>query len=279
MLCSVHGFVYTPRRCANPSSSHHQSRGEGKEERRGPTALVAEYVTRRRRPRDGGACTVPLTTATRTHVRALTAERRGGTPRQDPGNECALQSRPLAGCSVPSPRRRSACTRARRQRYLAWPSPYPPPPHLGPAPASPSGWLWLLPKARRPAPPPPPFRFVAPPPRSGSRKNSSVPPPHLSWLASPVALLQGSTTRVPQYRAPAVRSSSDWKRKLGPDLTVTITRSSFRTAGAGASRPRLAPRARECYRSPRTGHSDLSLDWTGLDGGSFVRRGAAQRQA
>lgn len=121
MLCSVHGFVYTPRRCANPSSSHHQSRGEGKEETRGPTALVAEYVTRRRRPRDGGACTVPLTTATHTHVRARTAESRGGTPRQDPGNECAVRTTEPAGCSVPSPRRRSACTRARRQRYLAWP--------------------------------------------------------------------------------------------------------------------------------------------------------------
>jgi hypothetical protein len=108
-------------RCANPSSSHHQSRGEGKEETRGPTALVAEYVTRRRRPRDGGACTVPLTTATHTHVRARTAESRGGTPRQDPGNECAVRTTEPAGCSVPSPRRRSACTRARRQRYLAWP--------------------------------------------------------------------------------------------------------------------------------------------------------------
>lgn len=70
---------------------------------------------------------------------------------------------------------------------------------------------------------------------------------------------------------------------FGPGLTVTITRSSFAfeppAPGPRALASPLAPRSRECYRSPRTGHSDLSLDWTGLDGGSFVRRGAAQRQA
>lgn len=214
MLCSVHGFVYTPRRCANPSSSHHQSRGEGKEETSGPTALVAEYVTRRRRPRDGGACTVPLTTAAHTHVRALTAESRGGTPRQDPGNECAVRTTKPAGCSVPSPRRRSACTRARRQRYLAWPSPYPPPPPLAPPPRpllAGSGSCPKLAGQRHHH-----HLFVSSPRPHAREVGRTVSPLtcRLSWLASPVALLQGSTTRVPQYRAPAVRSSPDCKWKL-----------------------------------------------------------------
>lgn len=208
VLCSVHGFVYTPRRCANPSSSHHQSRGEGKEETRGPTALVAEYVTRRR--------TTSYHLLQQLILMCVRSRQKAEVERRDKIREMsaqyALQSRP----GVPFRLRAGAVHAPEPDGRDTWPGlaiavPSSP---LGPAPASPSGWLWLLPKARsrRPAPPPPPFRFVAPPPRSGSRKNSV--PPHLSWLASPVALLQGSTTRVPQYRAPAVRSSPDCKWKL-----------------------------------------------------------------
>jgi hypothetical protein len=155
---------------------------------------------------------------------------------------------------------------------------------LGPAPASPSGWLWLLPKARsrRPAPPPPPFRFVAPPPRSGSRKNSSVPPLTCRGWRRLSRCCRGAPPGCHSTAHPLSAPRLIASGSFGPGLTVTITRSSFAfeppAPGPRALASPLAPRSRECYRSPRTGHTaTATFHWTGLDGGSFVRRGAAQR--
>lgn len=247
--------------------------------------MVAEYVTRRRRPRDGGACTVPLTTATHTHVRARTAESRGGTPRQDPGNECAVRTTEPAGCSVPSPRRRSACTRARRQRYLAWPGHrrtlLPP----WPRPRVPF-WLALAPaqsSQSQASATTTTFSFRRPAPTLGKSEEQCPPSPvdcrgwrRLSRCCRGAP--PGCHSTAHPLSAPRLIASGSF----GPGLTVTITRSSF-TFEPPAPGPRalaspLAPRSRECYRSPRTGHTaTATFHWTGLDGGSFVRRGAAQR--
>jgi hypothetical protein len=164
---------------------------------------------------------------------------------------------------------------------LAWPSPYPPPPV---------------------APPPRPLLAGSGscPKLAGQRHHHhlfvSSPRPHARevgrTVVSPLTCrgwrrlsrcCRGAppgchSTAAHPLSAPRLIASGSF----GPGLTVTITRSSFAfeppAPGPRALASPLAPRSRECYRSPRTGHTaTATFHWTGLDGGSFVRRGAAQR--
>jgi hypothetical protein len=164
---------------------------------------------------------------------------------------------------------------------LAWPSPYPPPP-LAPPPRPLLAGSGSCPKLAGQrhhhhlfvSSPRPHARevgrtVVSPLTCRGWRRLSrccrGAPPGCHSTAAHPLS-------------APRLIASGSF----GPGLTVTITRSSFAfeppAPGPRALASPLAPRSRECYRSPRTGHTaTATFHWTGLDGGSFVRRGAAQR--